>query len=898
MDPREHEPDARAGAPEGPPSPATQTPHAGDPVDPDTLRHLDWATLLARFVDASVMPLARERAERGLAALRKRRAATTREALTATGLDPSGTGAQLLARFAELRFVERVLERESESGEAGELRRRLGYLEDLDASLDAAVRGETLEIVELAGARELLDARGYLVDLSGGASFEAFDRDLLASLGAVSFDPSSSESAALASELRRCIDLDGEEGPQIADDASPALAEARGRSRSVRRELSRAAEAIVRRRDVAECLQDGYWTFRDGRAVLPVKSGSLGPFKRASAIIHGSSQSGQTIFVEPRELVDANNQLREAERTVRAELARIRQELSRALGRAAPQVREAQAAALRLAQAYARLELSRALDGVEPRFADPDDDDARIFLPVAKHPSMVLDGHDVVPNTLELGVGKALVISGPNAGGKTVALKTLGACMLLARAGVRIPCAEGAELPVFERLVTDVGDDQSIAADLSTFSAQVAHVRTALKAAKEAPRRTLVLLDEIAVGTDPEQGAALAEAMLLGLVDRGATVVVTTHYERLKLLGRAETGTPGPSEDGAPAGDPRFVNAAVGFDLERLAPTFRLRVGVPGSSSALAVARRLGLQEQIVAKAEAMLDDAALRVDVLLQAIAQEQVALQDARRELERDKAAVRRRSSKLEHERKKVEAGAKSRRAKAWSAAADELRALERELKARRKSLRRAESHRALPTKHEATRDAKQVLERERERPEPAPGRAPDEVTVGQSVEVPSLGQRGEVVAVKGNKVTVQLDNLRTTLPRRQLRAVEPSKARPKAKRGTSAPVFEFRKRASQKVTSRHFGDDPMPVEVGLDNACRLVGARVEEAHDRLEQFLSDALAKDLDIVVVQHGHGSGALRSAVRESLRNMPYVRKHRAGIPREGGDAVTIVWLAD
>lgn len=881
---------------------------AGDPASPDCLRHLGWVQLFERFAASLWMPVARARANEALESLRAGRALPED-----CGLAPRATGAQARSHYRHLRALETILAAEASRDQQGALRRALSHLEDLTASLRAASKHESLDVLELAAVGDLLEAERVFAQ--GAIALDAIDeatrRDFCGA-----YTPGSAEALEddpLRLRLSRALEPDPETGlPRISDRASPALAQARSRVASMRRELSTAADRILRRSEFAAALQDAYWTEREGRVVLPAKAGSLGPFKRDGAIIHGASQSGQTMFVEPRELIERNNGLREAQGIVRAERSRILRELSAAVAERTEELGVLQARFVRLAELAARLELSQAIDGVEPALVDVDDDDASFDLPRARHPAMMLAGIDVVPNDLRLELGHALVISGPNAGGKTVALKTFGVCLLLARAGVRLPCAPGSKVVLIDALVTDVGDDQSIQADLSTFSAQIAHVRQAMAAAEEVGRGCVVLLDEIAVGTDPEQGAALAEAILRALVERGASVVVTTHYERLKLLGRipGHDGNDDGNDDEADdengesrevLADPRFHNAAVGFDLERLRPTFTLTHGVPGSSSALAVARRLGLDPSVVGAAERTLDDAALRVDALLQAIAQERVALAETRQALERDRVAVQRRSAKLANKEKAVEQGARSRKQRAWEAAADQLRGLERELKQKRKALRRAGVDLAktpVPTRAEAVKPAAEVLAEHRE-PTPAPeGRPPAQIEVGMRVELPGLAKIGEVVAMKGSKVTVQLDTIRTTVAKRELRAVVETTA-PKAKRQKATPVMQFNqftREASERQAAKHFGDDAHPVEVGLENACRLVGSRVQDAVEELERFLARALERDLDLVVVQHGHGSGTLRKGIREHLRGLSYVRRFRGGLAREGGEAVTVVWL--
>ena len=342
-------------------------------------------------------------------------------------------------------------------------------------------------------------------------------------------------------------------------------------------------DALVADERFASYLQDAYYTQREDRYVLPVRTDGKG-FVRG--IVHGASQSGQTLFIEPEEIVDLNNRLKLAEAEVTAEERRI---FVRVLGldrrgsRRRSRSRSIAAETLDIIAAAALI----ADDTVA---AEPILDDApRIALLHARHPLMLLADKRVVANDVTVAAGQTLLVSGPNAGGKTVALKTVGLAAVMARAGLHLTAESGSAIGWFRDVVTDIGDAQNLEKDLSTFSGHMVNLRELLAAA--APGM-LVLIDEIAVGTDPDQGAALAQAVLEALAASGATAIVTTHYERLKSLGSADT---------------RFANASVGFDLERLEPTFKLHLGVPGSSGALAVARRMGLPAGIVERARELL---------------------------------------------------------------------------------------------------------------------------------------------------------------------------------------------------------------------------------------------------------------------------------------------------
>ncbi|HLT38075.1 MAG TPA: Smr/MutS family protein [Enhygromyxa sp.] len=811
----------------------------------------------------------------------------------------------------------------------------LGELEDLDESLAVARSGSTLSVVELIGAAELCRASARLAALVRAAEARELDeihaRGLRACIARLASEGGVHELPSLLAELDRAIDRRGDE-PTIAADASPGLAQARREVRAARQALVAKADRLIRNPAIASSLRDLYWTERDGRVVLPVRSDSLGAVRERGAIIHGSSGTGHTFYVEPATLVEDNNAVREAELRAAEEERKVLRALSAKVAAEADTLARMQRACVAFDLMHARWWFGVGLDAVPPALVScrgsgdaPEHHSGggqpNIELRAARHPLMLIDGVDVVPNDILLERGHALVISGPNAGGKTVALKTLGLLALMAAAGLALPCQGTPSIPVFRQIITDVGDDQSIAANLSTFSAHIGHVRAALEAAERDGPGTLVLLDEVAVGTDPEQGAALAEAILIGLVDAGATVVVTTHYDRLKLLAtRASSSactTPGssafaadPSPQALPSCRPaqdRFHNAAVGFDLQRLRPTFRLSLGVPGSSSAIAVARRLGLPDAVLAAAERSLGDEGVKIDELLRDIEAERQSLARTRERLEREQQRIAHRDREVRLRERRVLEGLRSRKAKAYAAATEQLRALERELKDKRKDLRRAAPERVdeLPTRAEVAGAARAMLaehrsielaEQEAERDDQRI--QPQKLEVGAKVRVLSMNQEGEVVALQGSppkRAVVQLPNLRTTVKVGDLALPPPDKPSVKIKAGKAAPILDF-KATVREQASKHFGDSPVPVKQGFDNTCDVRGQRYEDAQERVADFVSEALGSDQDVVLILHGYGGGALKKAVREVLSRLPTVKRQRPGLPQEGGDGVTVVWL--
>jgi DNA mismatch repair protein MutS2 len=889
----------------------------------DALRHLGWTKILAAVAEHLHTDMARARVLADVEALdtldvvgqdSTRISPNVRAALERLPvLRPETEIHAAQARLDELLGVEALVLHGEPDGP--ELEAALGRLEDLGDSLTAIAGGGLLSVVELIGVAELCRACACVAQAFAQTSKHALDGDWTRGLQAsaarlLSCAPEVEaetegptperpidQCPSLLAQLDRSIDRTGEE-PQISSKASPALAEARGRLRACRQGLQAKAERLLRTPTIADSLRDRYWTERDGRIVLPVRSDRLGAVRSGGAIIHGSSASGHTFFVEPGELVEDNNALREAELAVAEEERKILRQLTAAVSERAGALRGMQDACVELDLMLARLRFGQALLGggrgarIPARFDEPA---AQIDLRATRHPLMLLDGVDVVPNDILLERGHALIISGPNAGGKTVALKTLGVYALMAASGFALPCEGHPRIPLFTRVITDIGDDQSINANLSTFSAHIGHVDQALRAAAEHGPSTLVLLDEVAVGTDPEQGAALAEAILVDLVEAGATVVVTTHYDRLKLLATA------------PATMQRFHNAAVGFDLARMRPTFRLSLGVPGSSSAIAVARRLGLPESVLVRAEQLLGDEGVKIDELLRDIEAERQSLARTRERLERDALHLRERDSEVRARERRVLEGVRSRRAKAYAAAAEQLRELEIELRSRRKHLRQIDPQRAeaLPTRA-ALGDARAALAQHRAEAEAeaaAEIRREDRVdqaalAVGDRVRISSMKQDGEIVALLGNppkRATVQLPNSRTTVKLDDLIRPQPVASVGRHKPGKATPILDF-KASIIEQTEAHFAASPVAVKVGIDNACDVRGQRFEDAQAQVERFVAEALARDQDVIVIRHGHGGGVLRKAVREVLGRLGNVRAQRSGLLSEGGEGVTVAWL--
>jgi DNA mismatch repair protein MutS2 len=572
-------------------------------------------------------------------------------------------------------------------------------------------------------------------------------------------------------------------------------------------------------------------------------------------VVHDTSASGQTIFVEPTEMVELNNRVRELEAAEQHEIDRILAALSAAVALEADRLDATldAIAAIDLALAKARFASQARL--TEPQIVDRAAPyGRRIALRRARHP--LLDPATAVPIDLTLGDGFCvLVITGPNTGGKTVALKTVGLLSLMAQAGLFIPADEGSELPVFDGVFADIGDEQSIEQSLSTFSSHTVRVVAALRAITA---DSLVLFDELGAGTDPEEGAALARAVIERLLESRCLAVGTTHYSELKSFAYA---TPG------------VENASVEFDVATLSPTYRLLIGVPGRSNALAIAGRLGMPQAILDRAREFLDPNAEHVDTLLGEIHSRRAAAELAQREAERERADAAQRLAEAEELRA--------------NAQRDALAEIEQELYDAREAIRqvrrlperlpaeevRPAVEQARRTLDEATGEVREVARRQQVR---VPAR--ERLRVGDRVELTTLGGEGEIVGFSedGLEADLQMGAFKLRQPVRDLKKLE---------------------RRPDPITRRAAVTMPAPRR-RVDMELQLRGHRAGGVETVLEQYLDDASLSNMPFVRIVHGKGTGALREAVQDYLKRSPVVARFETPPHNEGGDGVTVVYLKE
>ncbi len=663
---------------------------------------------------------------------------------------------------------------------------------------------------------------------------------------------------ALVEQIDATLDDEGE----LRDNASPELARLRREIRHTQSRVQERLQRLITSAEAAPFLQEAIITQREGRYVVPVRAEARG---RIRGIVHDRSASGATLFIEPMAVVESNNRLREL-RLAEAEEARRLLDLlrSRIAEKAHPLTATIEALA-HLDLAFAKARYAEALHAVEPtlRPIEPPSpttgDNAHpgtvLRLPGARHP--LIPAERVVPIDLVLDEEThILVITGPNTGGKTVTLKTAGLLTLMAKAGLHIPADEGATLSFFSAVYADIGDEQSIEQNLSTFSAHLSNIIAFLP---HVDHRTLVLLDELGAGTDPAEGAALAMALLEALRRRRTTALVATHYPELKLYAHE---TPG------------VQNASLEFDVETLAPTFHLLIGLPGKSNALAIAERLGLPRPIIREAAKNLSGAARNVEAMLDDLHKLRLQTVRARDEARAARQRAETEAARLRREREQTERQRAAILRTVREEAEAELDALRAEIRALRRQLhllRKPEKQQALRRAEERLAEMGQRLPEAPPPTEEAPIAGP--IAAGDRVRVPRLHLEGEVIAVEGDEAVLRSGAMRMRLPLAELERLPPSAPPP-----MPAPPRKSR---------------PSP---GMELDVR--GLTVDEALARVDRYLDEATLAELPWVRIIHGKGTGTLRRALRDHLRHHPQVVTCEAASEREGGEGATVVWLSE
>ena len=720
-----------------------------------------------------------------------------------------------------------------------------GDVNDVSASLERANRGGSLqpkELLRIAGVlRCARNIKGYVSE----DDKETVLDPLFKALTANKYLEDKIFGAILSEE-------------EIADNASPALADIRRHMRIQSGKIRDSLQKVISSPAYSKYLREPIITIRQGRYVVPVKSECRND---VPGLVHDVSATGSTYFIEPMSAVNANNALRELELKEKKEIERILAELSAEAAGHEEDINLDYQMLVQLDVIFAKAKLAYRMRAWAPIM----NDQGRVELRKARHP--LIDPKKVVPITVRLGSDfDSMIITGPNTGGKTVTLKTIGLLTLMAECDLHIPAGDGSTLSTFEAILADIGDEQSIAQSLSTFSS---HMRTIVDVVAECDDRTLVLFDELGAGTDPAEGAALAASIIEFCRKMGSRVVATTHYAELKLYAMRTKGV---------------INASCEFDVETLQPTYKLLIGIPGKSNAFAISRKLGLSEDILKEAGDLVDKSDKDFEDVLSQLEQQRQQMESARLEAER----LKQETAKIKQQSEEYHAQLRREKEKAMESARREAQSIieearaaaniaSEELKALRKQLqdsadatginqRQAELRRNL----NEVEDKLRASQPQKERPQPTRG-----ILVGDTVELLKLGTKASVIAInKDGTYQLQAGILKMNAKADEIYLLEhenPYKA----------------KGARPKHSGREMKMTAMSSEVDLR------GMDAVEAICVLERYLDEAMRSNLASVRIIHGKGTGTLRAAVQQSLRKNKFVKKFRLGVYGEGEDGVTI-----
>ena len=665
----------------------------------------------------------------------------------------------------------------------------------------------------------------------------------------------------LEDEIERCILSEDE----IADGASSELRRIRRAILKKNEDIRSKINQIVNSADNKAYLQDAIVTMRQGRYVVPVKAEHRA---RLTGIVHDESASGATLFVEPQAIVNMNNELRELELAEKQEILRILKELSEEVGREEMAIRANQDILYKLDYMFAKGRLACDMNASRPVV----NKEGYVNLKRARHP--LIDRKKVVPIDVEIGQScDTLVITGPNTGGKTVTLKTVGLLCLMAQAGLFIPAGENSSVPVFDNIFADIGDEQSIEQSLSTFSS---HMRNIVDIVKNSGEGTLVLVDELGAGTDPTEGAALAMAILDTLRRAGAATMATTHYTELKKYAISTDGV---------------QNASMQFDVETLSPTYKLITGVPGKSNAFEISRKLGLPEEVIHEAKDLLETGDIAFEDVLSSIEKdkqtaeaERIASENMRREMQKNKERMEKLEEKLRVQKEEILEEAREEARNILDEARQTVADIQQEIEDARIAATASAAHDLNRSIEEGKRRLREQKKQyaskakpmEDDNPEPPTA---EEIKVGARVNVLSAGQKGTVVTLPDSKgdFMVQVGSLKLGVNLSGVTLVQEN-------------VTE--KQRTKTMYSRMYASKSMSVPMSVN----VVGQNLDDAKMTVDKYLDDAFMAGLETVSVIHGRGAGILKNGIQQMLRSHKHVKSFRKGEYKEGGDGVTIVTL--
>src|SRR5690625_23062 len=652
----------------------------------------------------------------------------------------------------------------------------------------------------------------------------------------------------LEREIKSCIDDRG----QMLDSASEKLRGLRSAMRTFEGRVREKLDQIIRSK--SSMLSDAIVTIRNNRYVLPVKQehrGSIG------GIVHDQSASGQTLFIEPKSVVDLNNQLQETVAKEELEIERILRVLSESIASKKEYLTENVLTLGEIDFIFSRAKLGAQMNGSMPRM----NDEGFIKMQQARHPLIPRD--EVVANDVELGKDfTTIVITGPNTGGKTVTLKMIGLCTLMAQSGLQVPAYDGCELAVFDHVFADIGDEQSIEQNLSTFSSHMTNIVNIIDKVNE---KSLILFDELGAGTDPQEGAALAMSILDEVISRGARIIATTHYPELKAYGYNRD---------------KVVNASVEFNVETLEPTYRLLIGVPGRSNAFEISKRLGLDGKIIKDAKELIGVDSKNVESMI-------ASLEDSQLQSERDyekahqylleseklRTELQEKWHQFERQKEQLYKKAEEKAEKALQNAREEAELIVDEIRSM-KTKTELKEHEWIEAKKMLEEAQPQLSEKDKQVEGSQPSISPKTFRPGDDVKVLSLNQVGNVLErINNNEFLVQVGIMKVNVKQNDLQAVNPPK------KAIEKPL------ATVKGPNYH-------VKTELD----LRGERYEDALLNLEKYIDDALLAGYQKVYIIHGKGTGALRKGVQDFAKNHRSISEYRFGSQGEGGSGVTVLEL--
>ncbi|MBK9604609.1 MAG: endonuclease MutS2 [Anaerolineales bacterium] len=691
------------------------------------------------------------------------------------------------------------------------------------------------------------------------------------------------ETHGLVDSISRILSDRGE----ILDSASPKLGEIRRNLRIAQDRLMSRLQKYVTDSKTVSMLQEPIVTQRDGRYVIPLRAEFKGKIK---SIIHDQSSSGATLFIEPLPVVEANNQIRELQLAERDEERRILAEVSAQVGEHAAELKYGVENLAALDLAFAKAKYADELHASEPLLRELKVTGSKLKdsqpstlnpsagsgqrittlkLIDARHP--LLDPNTVVPVDVDPAPGtRAIVITGPNTGGKTVSLKTVGLLVVMAQSGLHVPAQSGSELPCFHSVWADIGDEQSIEQSLSTFSG---HITNIIRILKKMDSRSLVIFDELGSGTDPQEGAAIARAILTHLLESGAMTLVATHYPELKSFAHSTEGV---------------VNASLEFDIQTLRPTYKLTLGLPGRSNALLIAQKLGLPQTIIESARAEINPLDLRADKLLDDIRKERNRTSREREKMEKARAKLEAQTREIEKRLEKIEDERRETLAKARAEGELEVAVLKRNIDSLKGQLKKAsqplQAIKAIEAKMEQMEEKVEApVERRSEQVSAGNNQS---LKLGERVTVSTLNAEGVVTALGESDAEIQIGTLRI---RARLSELVRGGGEQSSAASKQSPVSIKQKADGGSRTSVSATKSP-----GMEVDLR--GLMADDALDKMEKYLEQAFLSGLPFVRIIHGKGTGKLRQAVREALRGHEYVNSFEEGGDKEGGEGVTVAKL--